>query len=63
VRCHAQRTSAVTTPASSSARRPRGVIVGRVDDHRGLGLSNVRAIAIAHDATLTANARAQEASR
>jgi signal transduction histidine kinase len=35
----------------------------RVDDHHGLGLSIVRAIAIAiaHDATLTANARAQEA--
>jgi len=35
----------------------------RVDDHHGLGLSIVRAIAIAiaisHDATLTANARAQ----
>jgi signal transduction histidine kinase len=28
-----------------------------VDDHHGLGLSIVRAIAIAHDATLTANAR------
>jgi K+-sensing histidine kinase KdpD len=32
----------------------------RVDDHHGLGLSIVRAIAIAHDATLTANARAQD---
>ncbi|HZE31266.1 MAG TPA: ATP-binding protein [Actinoallomurus sp.] len=31
----------------------------RVDDHHGLGLSIVRAIAIAHDATLTANARPQ----
>jgi signal transduction histidine kinase len=31
----------------------------RVDDHHGLGLSIVRAIAIAQDATLTANARAQ----
>jgi signal transduction histidine kinase len=30
-----------------------------VDDHHGLGLSIVRAIAIAHDATLTANARPQ----
>ena len=29
----------------------------RVDDHHGLGLSIVRAIAIAHDAALTANAR------
>ena len=27
-----------------------------VDDHHGLGLSIVRAMAIAHDATLTANA-------
>jgi signal transduction histidine kinase len=31
----------------------------RVDDHHGLGLSMVRAIAIAIDATLTANARPQ----
>jgi signal transduction histidine kinase len=31
----------------------------RVDDHHGVGLSIVRAIAIAHDATLTANARPQ----
>jgi hypothetical protein len=31
----------------------------RVDDHHGLGLSIVRAIAITHDATLTANVRAQ----
>ena len=31
----------------------------RVDDHHDLGLSTVRAIAIAHDATLTANARPQ----
>jgi len=31
----------------------------RVVDHHGLGLSIVRAIAITHDATLTANARAQ----
>jgi signal transduction histidine kinase len=31
----------------------------RVDDHHGLGLSIVRAIAVAHDATLTANARPQ----
>jgi len=31
----------------------------RVDDHHGLGLSIVRASAIAHDATLTANARPQ----
>jgi signal transduction histidine kinase len=31
----------------------------RVDDHHGRGLSIVRAIAIAHDATLIANARAQ----
>jgi signal transduction histidine kinase len=31
----------------------------RVDDHHGLGLSIVRAIAIAHDATLTGNARPQ----
>ncbi len=29
----------------------------RGDDHHGLGLSIVRAITIAHDATLTANAR------
>jgi len=34
----------------------------RVDDHHGLGLSIVRAIAIAHDATLTANARPQGAA-
>lgn len=31
----------------------------RVDDHHGLGLSIVRAIAIAHDATITADARPQ----
>jgi signal transduction histidine kinase len=31
----------------------------RVDDHYGLGLSIVRAVAIAHDTTLTANARPQ----
>jgi len=31
----------------------------RVDDHRGLELSIVRASAIAHDATLTATARPQ----
>jgi K+-sensing histidine kinase KdpD len=31
----------------------------RVDDHHGLGLSIVCAIVVAHDATLTANARAQ----
>jgi signal transduction histidine kinase len=31
----------------------------RVDNHHGLGLSIVRAIAIAHDATLTATVRAQ----
>jgi signal transduction histidine kinase len=31
----------------------------RVDDHHGLGRSIVRAIAIARDATLTANARPQ----
>ena len=30
-----------------------------VDDNHGLGLSIVRAVAIAHDATLTANARPQ----
>jgi hypothetical protein len=30
-----------------------------IDDHHGLGLSIARAIAIAHDATLTTNARAQ----
>ena len=31
----------------------------RVDDHHGFGLSIVRAIAITHDASLTANVRAQ----
>jgi signal transduction histidine kinase len=35
----------------------------RVDDHHGLGLSIVRAIAITHDATLTANVRRRAASR
>jgi K+-sensing histidine kinase KdpD len=44
-------------------RRQRFCELGRtrVDDHHGLGLSIVRAIAIAvaHDATLTANARPQ----
>lgn len=35
----------------------------RVDDHHGLGLSIVRAIAITHDATLTGNARSQGGSR
>jgi len=35
----------------------------RVDDHHGLGLSIVRAIAITHDATLTGNARSQDGSR
>ena len=42
-------------PASSS---PSSDSTARVDRH-GLGLSIVRAIAIAHDATLTANARPQ----
>ena len=41
-------------PASSS---PSSDSTARVDDHHGLGLSNVRAIA--NDATLTANARPQ----
>jgi light-regulated signal transduction histidine kinase (bacteriophytochrome) len=35
----------------------------RVDDYHSLGLSIVRGIAIAHDATLTADARPQGASR
>jgi hypothetical protein len=37
--------------------------IARVDDHHGLGLSIVRAIAIAHDATLIANAGRRVASR
>jgi signal transduction histidine kinase len=45
------RSTASSSPSSDST--------ARVDDHHGLGLSIVRAIAVAHDATLAANALPQ----
>ena len=52
---------APTLPDGLLLRRQRFFELDRtnVDDHHGLGLSIVRAVAIAHDATLTANARRQ----
>ena len=57
IACHA----AWASPLVQRGNRSRGPRENRtrVDHHHGLGLSIVRAIAIAHDATLSANARPQ----